>query len=227
MRATSTACSVPPRRRRSCTGAPAAKEAPIHDVFTCVGTSGADSGFELTSDGFILHPRQAAYWIAAGVGAFLAILTVFVVGAVAQSWLKQSPSSNNYWPTFAVVLITAVAIGGMALVAWFTSLPPTLTVTHDWVSLRRGLFQRRIDRSGIVGINRARQSTKTGSQKVYVVVLKGRRLTNVFVRYFEPDGLEEAMRRLGVPLTGDFTDGSGFISMLIDGAKQEWENGLR
>jgi hypothetical protein len=190
-----------------------------------VVTSGGDNGFELTADGFILHPRQAAYRIAAGVGAFLAVLGVFVVGAVAQSWLKLSPSSNKYWPTFAVVVMTALTMGALTFIAWFTSLPPTLTVTHDWLSLRRGLFQRRIDRSRIVGIYRARQSTKTGSQKVYVVVLKGRRLTNVFVRYFEPDGLEEAVRWLGVPLTGDFTDGSGFISMLIDGAKEERENG--
>ncbi len=185
----------------------------------------ADNGLELTADGFILHPRQAAYWIAAGVGAFLAILAVFVVGAVAQSWLKLSPSSKNYWPTFAVVLLTALTMCGMALVAWFTSLPPTLTVTRDWVSLRRGAFQQRIDRSRIVGISRGRQSTRGGSQKSYFVGVMGGRVITIPVRYFAPDGLEEAMRKLGVPLTGDFTDPSGMISALIDAAEQWRANG--
>jgi hypothetical protein len=155
-----------------------------------------DNGLELTSDGYLLRPKRSAYRLAAFVGLFQLALGVFIVSMVAST----SKTSN-----LLLAAIVGLVFAGFAAVGWFTSLPPTLTVTKDTVSVVGGAHRRRVGRSHVTGVSRG-FARGGGRDKTYFIALDNdRRDVDLPVRHFDPAGLEEAMQRLGVLVGGSFT----------------------
>ena len=152
-----------------------------------------DNGLELTTDGYVLHPKPSAYRLAALVGLGEIMLGLFIVAIV----LSSSKSR-----TVLVPALVGMAFALLAAIAWFTSLPPTLSVTPDSVTVLGGAHRRRVGRSHVTGVTRGLAAHR---DKTYFVVLDDdRRDIEIPSRHFDPAGLEEAMARLGVPVSGDF-----------------------
>jgi hypothetical protein len=153
-----------------------------------------DNGLELTTDGYVLHPKRSGYWIAALVGLAGATIGVFIVGTLVIS-VRHS--------TLLVAGITALIFAVLSAIGWFTSLPPRLTVTRDALSLLGGAHRRRTGRSHVTGVTRALGAHR---DKTYSIALDSDpREIDIPLRHFNPAGLEEAMKRLGVRLDGDFS----------------------
>ena len=58
----------------------------------------------------------------------------------------------------------------------------------------------------LIGVFRSRMRVERFSTDCYwLVPREGSRAFGVEVRYFDPDSIEEAMGRLGVPVKGEFT----------------------
>lgn len=172
-----------------------------------------DNGLELTTDGYLLRPKPAAYRTAAAVGIAMALIGVFVVGLIMTSLLKMPTTSANYGSTLAVMIGAIAVFAAFTFVGWLTSTPPVLTVTQTWLTLIGGAHRRREDRSHVIAVYRGGTRTKAGLDKSYFVVLTSIRAITIPVRHFDPAGLEEAMRRLGVPLSGDFTQATDEIGV--------------
>jgi hypothetical protein len=99
-----------------------------------------------------------------------------------------------------------MAVGAAILftfVGWFTSRPPVLTVSTDELTLRGGSYRQRQDRSGLRAIWRGDNGRAT-RDKAYFLFFK-RAVLTIPVRHFNPTELEDAMRRLDVPISGDFS----------------------
>jgi hypothetical protein len=88
-----------------------------------------DNGLELTADGYVLHPKASARRIAALVGLAGLILGLVIGGIVASS-ARHS--------TLLLAGVVALVFTLFAGIGWFTSLPPTLTVSRDGLSLLGG-----------------------------------------------------------------------------------------
>jgi hypothetical protein len=66
-----------------------------------------------------------------------------------------------------------------------------------------GAHRRRVGRSHVTGVSRA---LWTRRDKTYFIALDNdRRDIEIPLRHFDPAGLEEAMKRLGEPIAGDFS----------------------
>ncbi len=163
-----------------------------------------DNGLELTADGYVLHPKRTAYRTATLVGVAMAVLGIAAVGLIATG-LLGTPTPSRRGGTLLAMAMMTVVMGSLAFVGWFTSLPPTLVVTRCRLSLIGGAHRRREDRSHIVSVYRGGAPAKIGLDRSYFVVLSTPRAITIPVRHFDATGLEDAMRRLDVPISGDFT----------------------
>jgi hypothetical protein len=147
-----------------------------------------DNGFELTEDGYVLHPKPSQYRVAAVVGIVGALLSLFVVGAVVRAWLAiPSDSSSARTSTLLVVVLTALFLGLMTSVGYLTSRPPTLSVTRSRLSLVGGAYRRRVDRSHVRGVTRGLAPHR---DKTYSIGLDNdRRDIEIPLRHFDPAAL--------------------------------------
>ncbi len=164
-----------------------------------------DNGLELTEDGYVLHPKPSQYRVAAIVGLGGLLLTVFVVGTVFKSWLAMpaSASSSARSSTLLVVVGAALLLMLLTAVGYFTSRPPTLTVTGSRLFIVGGANRRGVERSHLTGVTRGFVARR---DRAYSLALDNdRRDIEIPVRHFDAAGLEAAMQKLGVPVRGDFT----------------------
>src|SRR5207245_8813178 len=143
-------------------------------------------------------PKPSAYRLANLVGLAMGLLGVFVAGIVA---LPSPRSGSN--PGLAVVV--GLFMAGFAFLGWFTSRPPTITATRERLAVLGGAPRRREDRSRVIGIYRGVAPSRSRPDRSVFVVLTTARAIIIPIRHFNPAGLEEAMRRLGVPIRGDYT----------------------
>jgi len=66
-----------------------------------------------------------------------------------------------------------------------------------------GAYRRRVGRSHITSVSRDLGARR--DKEYFLTLDNDRRGIEIPVRHFDPDGLEDAMRRLGVPIGGDFS----------------------
>jgi hypothetical protein len=147
----------------------------------------------VTQDGFVLHPsrkdRRTAW-----------LVVLFVV--LLMGGLNAITISTGH--------PAAVAIGaGLGLffvfVVWFTTKPPVFALSGDRITLLGNVQRMRMSKSNLESVRRGR-STDRASEKTYWLHKKdGPTNFYVYVRHFEPGALEEAVRLLGVEVTGDFS----------------------
>lgn len=165
-----------------------------------------DEGLELAGDGFVLRPKQSGYRESYLVGLLVGLMGAFIIGLLIDS-LRRSERAR-LWPEWALVGGVALFMGFLTWLGWFLTRPPTLTVNSDELSLVGGPYRRRVRRAQVKGVYRG---LETGAEwpekpgKAYFVILETPRAVRIPTRHFVPAGLDEAMRRLGVPIKGDFT----------------------
>lgn len=145
-------------------------------------------------DGFVLAPTPHA-WRMAKISALIpaGAMTVATGAAIFSG------------SVLAVVI--CVGLGALfTFLTWYTSTPPTFTMSGDLITLRGHVQNYKVRKDELAGIYRGLSSGRASTRKTYTFLTKrGPGTFELAVRFFDPEELEKAISSIGVEVAGDFT----------------------
>ena len=106
-----------------------------------------------------------------------------------------------------VVAVAMTASLGIffVFVAWFTTKPPVFALSGAQVTLLGNVQRMRMNKSELERVRRGRSTDRAYERTYWLHKKEGPTNFYVYVRHFDPGALEEAIRLLGVEVTGDFS----------------------
>jgi hypothetical protein len=150
-------------------------------------------GLEVTQDGFVLMPsrkdRRSAW-----------LVVLFMV--VLMGGLNAIAISTGH---VVAVAITASLGIFFVFVAWFTTKPPVFALRGQQITLLGNVQRMRMSKTDLESVRRGRSTDRDNEKTYWLHKKEGPTSFYVYVRHFDPGALEEAIRLLGVEITGDFS----------------------